>query len=58
MLKNDCPTAFCGDKNKSAFGGDVTIRHNKVLGGIGVSALSEEGDEVIGNSAIERSYGQ
>ncbi len=58
MLKNDCPPPFYGDKNISAFGGGVTIRHDKVLGGIGVSALSEEGDEVIANSAIERSYGQ
>ncbi len=58
MLNNDRPPAFWGDKGITGFGGGVTIRHNdKVIGGIGVSGLSEEEDERIANIAIKSVYG-
>ena len=58
MIENDRPPAFWGDKGITGFGGGVTIRHNnKVIGGIGVSGLSEEDDERIANIAIRKIYG-
>lgn len=58
MLNNDRPPAFWGDKAITGFGGGVTIRHNdRVIGGIGVSGLSEEEDERIANAAIRKIYG-
>lgn len=58
MLHNDRPAAFWGDKGITGFGGGVTIRqNNKVIGGIGVSGLSEEEDERIGYVAIKKVYG-
>lgn len=58
MLENDRPPAFWGDKGITGFGGGVTIRHNgKVIGGIGVSGLSEEEDERIAYAAIRKVYG-
>lgn len=58
MLNNDRPPAFWGDKGITGFGGGVTIRqNNKVIGGIGVSGLSEEEDERIAYAAIRTVYG-
>lgn len=58
MLTHDRPAAFWGDKGITGFGGGVTIRHNdKVIGGIGVSGLSEEEDERIAYAAIRKIYG-
>jgi glc operon protein GlcG len=58
MLNNDRPPAFWGDMGITGFGGGVTIRHNdKVIGGIGVSGLSEEEDERIAYAAIKLIYG-
>jgi glc operon protein GlcG len=58
MLTHDRPPAFWGDKGITGFGGGVTIRHDdKVIGGIGVSGLSEEQDERIAYSAIRKIYG-
>lgn len=46
MLNNNRPPDFWGDKGITGFGGGVTIRQNdKVIGGIGVSGLSEEENE-------------
>lgn len=58
MLNNDRPPAFWGDKGITGFGGGVTIRHNdNVIGGIGVSGLSEDEDERIAYVAIKAIYG-
>jgi glc operon protein GlcG len=58
MLENDRPPAFWGDKGITGFGGGVTIRqNNKVVGGLGVSGLSEEDDERVANIAIRKVYG-
>ena len=58
MLENDRPAAFWGDKGITGFGGGVTIRQKgKVIGGIGVSGLSEEDDERIAYGAIKMVYG-
>jgi glc operon protein GlcG len=58
MLDNDRPPAFWGDKGITGFGGGVTIRQkDKVIGGIGVSGLSEEEDERIAYAAIKMVYG-
>lgn len=58
MLDNDRPPAFWGDKGITGFGGGVTVRQkDKVIGGIGVSGLSEEEDERIAYAAIKMVYG-
>lgn len=58
MLNNDRPPAFWGDSGITGFGGGVTIRqNNSVIGGIGVSGLSEEEDERIAYAAIKAVYG-
>ena len=58
MLNNNRPPDFWGDKGITGFGGGVTIRHeNKVIGGIGVSGLSEEEDERIAYAAIKFVFG-
>ncbi len=57
MLNNNRPPAFWGDKRITGFGGGVTIRSGeKVIGGIGVSGLSEEDDERIAYVAIKAVY--
>lgn len=54
MLENDRPPAFWGDKGITGFGGGLPIIQNgKVIGGIGVSGLSEAEDERIGSAAIK-----
>lgn len=58
MRENDRPPAFWGDEGITGFGGGVTIRHKgQVIGGIGVSGLSEEEDERIAYAAIKATYG-
>src|SRR5688572_8491150 len=58
MLENNRPPAFWGDKGITGFGGGVTIRQkDKVIGGIGVSGLSEEEDERIAYAAIKMVFG-
>ncbi len=57
MLGNNRPPAFWGDSGITGFGGGVTIRQgDKVIGGIGVSGLSEEEDERIAYTAIAAVY--
>jgi glc operon protein GlcG len=57
MLNNNRPPDFWGDNGITGFGGGVTIRQgNKVIGGIGVSGLSEEDDERIAYVAIKAVY--
>lgn len=58
MLDNDRPPAFWGDPGITGFGGGVTIRNSdKVVGGIGVSGLSEADDESIAYAALKDVYG-
>jgi len=58
MLNNNRPPDFWGDEGITGFGGGVTIRQkNKVIGGIGVSGLSEEEDERIAYAALKAVYG-
>lgn len=58
MLNNNRPPAFWGDSGITGFGGGVTIRNGeKVIGGIGISGLSEEDDERIAYTAIKAVYG-
>ena len=53
MRENDRPPAYWGDPGITGFGGGVTIRNrDRVIGGIGVSGLSEEEDERIAYAAI------
>ena len=53
MRENDRPPAYWGDPGITGFGGGVTIRNrDRVIGGIGVSGLSEEDDERIAYAAI------
>jgi len=58
MLNNNRPPDFWGDEGITGLGGGVTIRqNNQVIGGIGVSGLSEEEDERIAYSAIKVVFG-
>ncbi len=51
------PPAYWGDPGITGFGGGVTIRYeNNVIGGIGVSGLSEEEDEALAYAAIKVVY--
>lgn len=57
MTEKQRPPAYWGDLSITGFGGGVTIRiKDSVIGGIGVSGLSEEEDESIANQAIARVY--
>lgn len=54
MREKESPPAFWGDKGITGFGGGVPISQNgNVIGGIGVSGLSQEEDERIALAAIE-----
>ena len=58
MNGNDRPPAFWGDLAITGFGGGVPIVNDgKVIGGIGISGLSEEEDERIAYASIESVYG-
>lgn len=53
------PPAFWGDAGITGFGGGVPIvQEGKILGGIGISGLSEEEDERIAYAAIKSVYGK
>ncbi len=57
MREKESPPAFWGDKGITGFGGGVPITQNgKVIGGIGVSGLSQEEDERIAQAAIDVVY--
>jgi len=57
MRESDRPPAYWGDQGITGFGGGVTIRNGgSVIGGIGVSGLSEEDDERIAYAAIKFVY--
>ena len=58
MLEENRPSAFWGDSGITGFGGGLPILSgNNVIGGIGISGLSEEEDERIANAAISAVYG-
>ena len=58
MHKFNRPPAFWGDPGITGFGGGVPIvQEGKVIGGIGISGLTEEEDERIAHAAIETVYG-
>jgi glc operon protein GlcG len=53
MRDTNTPPAFWGDLHITGFGGGVAIvNNNKVIGGIGVSGLSQEEDIRIAKAAI------
>ena len=53
------PPAFWGDTGITGFGGGVPIlQEGKVIGGIGISGLSEDEDERIALAAIDSVYGK
>lgn len=57
MLTNNKSAAFWGDNGITGLGGGVPIVVNgTVIGGIGVSGLSEAEDERIANEAIKSVY--
>ena len=57
MRESDRPPAFWGDLGITGFGGGVSIvQQEKVIGGIGISGLSEEEDERIAKMAIKAVY--
>ena len=57
MLEYNCPPAFWGDPAITGFGGGIAITvSDKVIGGVGVSGLSEEEDERIARLAIQHVY--
>jgi glc operon protein GlcG len=58
MRTQNRPPAFWGDSGITGFGGGLPIvQDGLVIGGIGVSGLSEEDDEVIAAAAIKLVYG-
>ena len=58
MHQNNRPPAFWGDSGITGFGGGVpVVQDGKVIGGIGISGLSEEEDERIAYAAIVSVYG-
>jgi glc operon protein GlcG len=53
------PPAFWGDPGITGFGGGVPIiQEGKVIGGIGISGLTEEEDERIAYASIDSVYGK
>ena len=57
MREKESPPAFWGDKGITGFGGGVPIlQSGRVIGGIGVSGLSQDEDERIATAAIEAVY--
>jgi glc operon protein GlcG len=58
MREKNTPPAFWGDASITGFGGGVPISEDGlVIGGIGVSGLSQEEDERIARAAILSVYG-
>lgn len=59
MTDKNRPQTYWGDERITGFGGGVTIRQEgTVVGGIGVSGLSEEDDEALAQSAINAVFGK
>jgi glc operon protein GlcG len=59
MNNEQRPPAFWGDKGITGFGGGVPIiQDGTVIGGIGISGLSEEEDERIAYASIHTVYGK
>ena len=59
MSDENRPQPYWGDKQITGFGGGVTIRQEDVVvGGIGVSGLSEEDDEELAVAAIKAVFGK
>lgn len=59
MREKNSPPAFWGDIHITGFGGGVPlVQNNQVIGGIGVSGLSQDEDERIARAAIEMVYGK
>ena len=57
MLNNNKPPAFWGDKRITGMGGGMPIVvEGAVIGGIGISGLSESEDEDIAAAAIKSVY--
>lgn len=57
MREKESPPAFWGDIGITGFGGGVPISSNgNVIGGIGVSGLSQQEDERIAMAAIQSVY--
>jgi glc operon protein GlcG len=57
MLKQNRPSTFWGDARITGFGGGLPIvQSENVIGGIGISGLSEEEDEMIADAAIKAVY--
>jgi glc operon protein GlcG len=58
MSTQNRPQAYWGDRRITGFGGGVPVlAHGEVIGGIGVSGLSEAEDERICQVAIKTVYG-
>jgi glc operon protein GlcG len=58
MREKNSPPAFWGDERITGFGGGVPIVQNdRVIGGIGISGLTQEEDERIARAAIAAVYG-
>lgn len=58
MRTKNSPPAFWGDLGITGFGGGVPIVHNgNVVGGVGVSGLSQPEDERIAGAAIKAVLG-
>jgi glc operon protein GlcG len=58
MNQHNRPPAFWGDISITGFGGGVPVTQNgNVIGGIGISGLSEDEDERIAYAAIVAVYG-
>lgn len=58
MREKNTPPAFWGDPRITGFGGGMPIVQNEmVIGGIGVSGLSQIEDEHIARTAIEKVFG-
>ena len=57
MLEENRPPAFWGDSGITGFGGGIPILSgDQVIGGIGISGLSEEEDEAIATTAVNAVY--
>ena len=58
MTSNNRAPAYWGDARFTGFGGGFPILSNaRVIGGIGVSGLSQEEDERLARLAIKKVYG-
>ena len=59
MNKESRPSTYWGDIGITGFGGGVPIiQEGKVIGGIGISGLTEEEDERIAYASIDGVYGK